>query len=114
MAKIKYHSRKFLNKAKGTAAIEVAVETYEWNAGVMDASISITDCSRRVTLDFSVYNKKDLDEKINKLGLLITEFTNLQELFFENYDGVVTAMEEAIKKRKHTLKKKKEVVPVEL
>lgn len=114
MAKIKYHSRKFLNKTNGTAAIEVDAESYSWTSGGVDANIFITDCSRRVTLDFSVYSKKELDEKMSKLGLLITEITKLQDMFAENYDYIVTSIEEADKKRKQTLKKNREPISIEL
>jgi len=116
MAKIKYHSRKFLNKTTGIAAIETNVESYAWSSGGVDATVSISDCTRHINLDFSVYSKKDLDEKIKKLDLLITELTRLQQVFIENADDLCTSMDEAAKKRKENNKKrnKSEVVAVEL
>ena len=115
MGKIKYHSRKFLNKTTGLAAIETNVESYSWSSGGLDSTVSISDCSRHISLDFSIYSKKDLDEKIKKLDLLITELTKLQEVFIENADDLCEAMDEADKKRKESNKKRKsEVVEVEL
>jgi hypothetical protein len=116
MAKIKYHSRKFLNKTTGIAAIEVNIESYQWSSGGVDATVSISDCTRHISLDFSIYSKKDLDEKIKKLDLLITELTKLQEVFIENADDLCEAMDEADKKRKENNKKrdKPKVVEIEL
>ena len=116
MAKIKYHSRKFLNKTTGIAAIETNIESYQWSSGGVDATVSISDCTRHINLDFSVYSKKDLDEKIKKLDLLITELTRLQQVFIENADDLCNAMDEAAKKRKENNKKrdKPKVVEIEL
>jgi len=116
MAKIKYYSRKFLNKAVGLAAIETNIESCEWSGGSVNATVSITDCSRQISLDFSVYSKKDLDEKIKKINLLITELTKLQEMFIENSDDFCTALDEEAKKRKDSNKKrdKPKVVEIEL
>jgi hypothetical protein len=116
MAKIKYHSRKFLNKTTGIAAIEVNLECYAWSSGGVDATVSISDCSRHINLDFSVYSKKDLDARIQKLDLLITELTKLQEMFIDNSYDLCNAMDEAAKKRKENNKKrdKPKVVEIEL
>jgi len=116
MAKIKYHSRKFLNKTTGIAAIETNMESYAWSSGGVDATVSISDCSRHINLDFSVYSKKELDARIQKLDLLITELTKLQEMFIDNSDDLCNAMDEAAKKRKENNKKrdKPKVVEIEL
>jgi hypothetical protein len=116
MAKIKYHSRKFLNKTTGIAAIEVNMESYALSSDGVDATVSISDCSRHINLDFSVYSKKDLDEEIKKLDLLITELTKIQEMFIDNSDDLCNAMDEADKKRKESNKKrdKPKVVEIEL
>jgi hypothetical protein len=115
MEKIKYHSRKFLNKTTGIAAIETNMESPTWCSGGVEATVSISDCNRQINLDFSVYSKKDLDEKIKKLDLLITELSKLQELFIENAYDLCTAMDEAAKKRKERKKiNKSEAVEIEL
>jgi hypothetical protein len=63
-----------------------------------------------------VYSKKDLDARIQKLDLLITELTRLQQVFIENADDLCNAMDEAAKKRKENNKKrdKPKVVEIEL
>jgi hypothetical protein len=116
MAKIKYHSRKFLNKTTGVAAIETSIESYAWSSGGVDSTVTLSDCRHSITLDFSVYTKKDLDEKIKKLDLLITELTKLQELLIENSDDLCAAMDAAEKKNKESIKKRKkhEVAAIEL
>jgi hypothetical protein len=111
MAKIKYHSRKFLNKNQGIAAIETNVESYTLSSGI-DATVTISDCSRQVSLDFSIYDKKDVSVKIDKLSLLINELTKLRDVIITNEYEIYEAFEVAAKKRKED--KKKEVVPVEL
>jgi len=116
MTKIKYHSRKFLNKTNGTASIEVDVDSYDWCGGGVDARVSITDCSRRITLDFSVYTKKDVVEKTQKLEVLINELSKLKALLMDNAEVICDAIAVADKKRKESSKKqiKSEVVAVEL
>jgi|694.fasta_scaffold49500_6 hypothetical protein len=87
MVKIKHYSRKFLNKAEGLAAIECSVGDLQFSYGV-DASISITDCSRQVNIDFSIYNLKDLDSRLAKLNLLITEITKVRDIISNNSDAI--------------------------
>jgi hypothetical protein len=96
MAKIKHYSRKFLNKAEGLAAIECSVGDLQFSYGV-DASINITDCSRQVNIDFSIYNLKDLDSRLAKLDLLITEITKVRDIISNNSDAI---KEDIISKKK--------------
>jgi hypothetical protein len=103
MDKIKHYSRKFLNKAEGLAAIECSVSGLSYMSGV-DATISITDCSRQVNMDFSVYNVKDLDSRLAKLDLLITEISKLRDVISNNYDSI---KEDIIKKDKERIKRRK-------
>jgi hypothetical protein len=70
------HSRKFLNKRSGLAAVEWRVTGSTWvptrgkdkkkHVEVV-ADFTITDCNRQVTLDFSVWDKKDLKAKLQKV-----------------------------------------------
>jgi len=71
-----YNSRKFLNKKIGVAAVETYISLDTFDSGV-NASIDISDCNRKVSLDFYVYNynKKIVKEKLDKLDLLINELT---------------------------------------
>ena len=104
MVKIKHHSRKFLNKTTGVAAIETNIDTTEWCGGV-DGTITISDCSRRVNLDFSVYDVKDLDAKIAKLHLLLDEISNFRDVYTANYDAIKEDLLNREKERKKKLKK---------
>lgn len=108
MVKIKHHSRKFLNKTTGVAAIETNIETTPWCSGV-EGSITINDCNRQVNLDFSVYNVKDLDAKIAKLHLLLEDISNFRDVYLENYDVIKEDIVKREQERKKT-KVKKEVV----
>jgi hypothetical protein len=76
MSKKKYHVRKFLNKTNGTAAIEIQSSYSAWN---FDCTVSLSDCNRKIDLDFSMWNPKQVKEKIAKLDLLINELNKLKE-----------------------------------
>lgn len=99
MAKIKYYSRKFLNKAEGLAAIECSVSGLSFSAGI-DASINITDCNRPVYLDFSAYNVKDVDNRLAKLDLLISEISKVRDIISSNADSVKEEIAKEEKERK--------------
>lgn len=75
MAKKKYYSRKFLNKSSGMAAIEINAGYSEWN---FDCTVSLSDCNRRIDLDFSMWGAKNVKEKLDKLNLVINELTNFK------------------------------------
>jgi len=76
----KYYSRKFLNKSKGTALLEVRADITSYS---IDGTICILDCYRKVELDMHIYDKKSLKEKSDKLDLLIKEL-NLFKDFINN------------------------------
>ena len=86
LQEIKYHKRKFLNKDDGLAAIETTI-TLERSD--LSASIDISDCNRKVSLDFYVYNYKEkvVKEKLDKLDLVINELitfrSKLKEFIIE-------------------------------
>ena len=75
MNKKKYHSRKFLNKASGMAAIEVSANYTQWN---FDCNVTLSDCNRRIDLDFNMWEAKNVKTKMDKLNLLIFELTSLR------------------------------------
>jgi hypothetical protein len=104
MVKIKHHSRKFLNKTTGVGAIECDIGSTDWCGG-LDGTITISDCSRRVNLDFSVYDVKDLDTKIAKLHLLLDEISNFRDVYTANYDAIKEDLITREKERKKKLKK---------
>jgi hypothetical protein len=68
--KTKYHSRKFLNKKNGMAAIECTGRISIYS---MDVDIAISDCSRKVNLEFYAHSPKEAKEKLDKLDLLLSE-----------------------------------------
>ena len=67
-------TRKFLNKKDGLAAIECAIEVSNYS---VTADVSITDCNRKVSLDFCVYDAKGYDVKLDKLELIISELAEM-------------------------------------
>ena len=81
MKEIKYHSRKFLNKKTGMAAIECDADFSDY---ACYASAVISDCNRQVSLDFTSYNAKEFDVKLTKLGLVINELFQLEQFLLEH------------------------------
>lgn len=110
MAKFKYHSRKFLNKKEGIAAIESTVASWDLGDGI-DGNITISDCNRNVSLDFSVYDVDDLPTKYMKLGLLLEEVKKMHDYYTNNYAAMAEDLKQSELKRKEW-KKKKQVVRV--
>ena len=76
MKRKKYHSRKFLNKSSGMAAIEVSCSVSSYS---IDCGIAISDCNRKIELDFYSWDKKTTKEKLNKLDLIIEELTLVRD-----------------------------------
>jgi hypothetical protein len=86
-----YYSRKFLNKKRGIASIEVVGEVPSsrdlGERYFTDASVTISDCHRQVTLDFyldSKYSRKDIQSQLDKLDTLIGELTKFRTWLHEN------------------------------
>jgi hypothetical protein len=79
MEKVNYTSRKFLNPKQGMAAIEASVSTSSYSRSSVEATITISDCSRQAQLDFCVYNKADAKAKLAKLNLLGEELRKFKE-----------------------------------
>lgn len=99
------YRRKFLNKKQGLASIEIKFDSWDYGYG-FDSEVVITDCSRSVRLDFSVYNEKDLSEKYLKLQELISELNELQNHLTENYEDISTKIKEGEIERKKRIKKR--------
>jgi hypothetical protein len=84
-----YYSRKFLNKKKGMAAIEIVGDRSKRKpaASYTDAAVTISDCHRQITLDFYLdakYSKRDIPDTLNKLDILIDELTKFRVWLHEN------------------------------
>jgi len=83
--------RKFLNKKEGLAAVETYVTT---DFDSISASVEISDCNRKINLDFYTYSNsiKDNKEKLDKLDTLI----NMLQEFRSDF---IMATEELNKRR---------------
>lgn len=85
---MEHYERGFLNKRQGTAFYEMKV-SYENNEGrnshyqYIAAEVSIADCSRRITLDFSVDDEKDWGNNISKLDLLMAALREFRQKYSE-------------------------------
>jgi len=99
-----HNSRKFLNNKHGLAAIQTSCDISGW---AMDASVTISDCNRNITLDFSVYREKDYAEKAKKLALIINELVAVQSFMEANLDTFIEAKKKADLERKESLSKRK-------
>ena len=74
MKKVNKTTRKFLNKKDGLAAIECRIEVSNYS---VNADVAITDCNRKVSLDFCIYEAKEYDVKLAKLELIINELAEM-------------------------------------
>lgn len=70
---MKYYKRGFLNPAQGMAAFESEVHFEDAWRHHADASFSISDCNRKITLDFNFDDDKDYEDNLFKLTTLISE-----------------------------------------
>lgn len=73
----KYYSRKWLNK-QGIGFIECTFDDSNGSA-YKEAHVKFGDCNRMVTIDFSMYSKKDKADKMQKITLMIDELIALKE-----------------------------------
>ena len=76
-----YHSRKFLNKSAGMAALEANGSYSDYS---FDCTIAISDCNRRIDLDMYMWDEKSIKDKLYKLDLLIKELTTFKEWIKES------------------------------
>jgi hypothetical protein len=97
----KFINRKFLNKDEGLAAIQTYVCV---DSDSISGSVDISDCNRKVSLDFYTYDTKpkSVQDKLKKLDTLI----NALELFKINY---VLGVQEIEKRRPAIEKYRKEI-----
>lgn len=76
----RYYKRGWLNASEGKAMFEAIVETGEWgDQGTFDATFTITDCSRSINLDFTIYKAKDSTHMLDKVDTLINELRLFKE-----------------------------------
>ena len=95
--KSRYHSRKFLNKSEGMAAIEVTASLEHW---MFESQVSISDCNRQVAIDLSFYAEKDIKSSLDKLDLMIDELVKLKEFLNNNKENYINIINQRNKKLK--------------
>ena len=62
----------------------------------VDAGFSMWDCSRKISLDFSIWEPKDAEQRAEKLDFLIEELTAMREAMADAYKyHVVEAAKES-------------------
>lgn len=81
-----YEHRQFLNEGSGLAAIEARISGSEYGTDTkrtrsVDGGISISDCSRRIELDFDVYDNQAMEERLAKIDSLIKTFREFRAAF---------------------------------
>lgn len=104
MAKLKYYKRRFLNKDSGLACLDLSVD--QWADGFyLDATVSIQDCSRRIDLDFSMGEVKDVEKQKAKLYNFIQDLQQMHNFIEENTERIVNGFK--AKEEKHKDKKKR-------
>jgi len=93
MEKQIHYSRKFLNKGKGTAFIETDIKASYFGSsstGYIEANVSISDCSRKITLDFCATKGKG-KTVLQKLDLLISELNKFKTKLEEQHGSDSTS-----------------------
>ncbi len=72
---MKFHNRGFLNQSEGIAAFEYYINVDDENSrhSYLSGEFTISDCSRQVCLDFGIFEEKDIEDKLEKVQLLIRE-----------------------------------------
>lgn len=88
---MRYVSKKFLNQsAYETGSIVVYVETPENAEGMrgysgVESEVKISDCNKFITLDMSVNKDSDLENRLGKINVMISELTDLKDHLIEQW-----------------------------
>ena len=93
------NKRSWLNpiSSDDTGAMWYSVEA---DAFSVDAKLVIRDCSRQIELDFDVYSKASLKERVAKLDKMIAALTEIKDSLPVAYDYHLLAEAEREKKIK--------------
>lgn len=113
-----YHERKFLNKKEGMAAVEAYVVKEGLHRkfppppptnpkeAILDvnAYMTVSDCNRQITLDFSVWKAKSIPAQLAKIDSLIDTLNHIADalvMIKEKHDnGEYDIPEKAVKEKK--------------
>lgn len=107
----RYKKRTFLNKDTSKSAHVIAIveksdidkETGKlWGA---TANLDIMDCNRKVSLDFGMYDKKDVAESLNKLDNLIVIIENFKKALVAEGEFITNYVEPPKNPKKKASKK---------
>jgi hypothetical protein len=99
------NSRKFLNKTEGLAAIETYISVdYNDICGHVD----ISDCNRKISLDFWAIDPTKATSRLQKLDLIISELNKFKEAYLEAVKEATTRNKayDAFRKNKEAYDKK--------
>jgi len=93
-SKVHTKGRKWLNPVNSynSGAIQYIVSSDEpWDRGESDisAELSIWDCSRKITLDFSVYTHKDAVNSAKKIQVLQDALQDIKEALSSAYGDYI-------------------------
>lgn len=83
---MKYYKRGFLNKGEGTAAFEADLsgDQYETDGDkYFSAYFCISDCSRKITLDFGGNTEEMMSNSLHKIDTLISELSHFRDKLIE-------------------------------
>ena len=80
MSKPRFYVRKFLNRPGHHELASVLAEVSRRNT-----KFSISDCSRQIDLTFDSYDKKALNNSLNKAQILIDTLTEFKKALAEEY-----------------------------
>lgn len=86
---MKHYKRGFLNKGEGMAAFEADiyynVDTEEYKS--VYGNFAITDCSRKISLDFYASNLEDVDNNMFKIDTLLAELQDFRNKLVDGYNS---------------------------
>lgn len=79
---MKHYKRGFLNIGEGMAAFEhsLTYENEDYSYASIDANFCITDCSRKVSLDFYTHDNESFENSLHKVRTLIQELQEFGEM----------------------------------
>lgn len=85
---MKHYRRGFLNENEGLAIFETEVRTSnEWRddqvSNYMNAGITLSDCSRRIYLEFEVGSEEELEQRTKKIKHLLSVVQEFHDKFME-------------------------------
>lgn len=81
---VKYYNRGFLNQTEGTAAFESNITFEGEDYPYLHAGFAVSDCSRKVHLDFDCGGDGDgWENNLGKLNMLIDELGRFKEHYLE-------------------------------